>query len=159
MIVAQQCGDHFVQKELFMTSMQIDQVQSAWQKVMPFRKDIAGLFYKRLFEIEPELSMVFKGDMHDYVKNIMFMIDLAILNLGQLEKVMPMLQEMANKYVQSGMKVDSNAVRNTLISTLEQHLGETFTEDIRSDWIQAYDVLVGVMKDAVTEKVTYGFTD
>ncbi|MGB2831353.1 MAG: globin domain-containing protein [Methylotenera sp.] len=148
-----------MQKELFMTSMQIDQVQSTWQKVMPFREDIAVLFYRRLFEIEPELSMVFKGDMHDYLKKIMFMIDLAILNLGQLERVMPMLQEMANKYVQCGMKVDSNAVRNTFISILERHLSETFTGDIRSDWIQTYDVLVGVVKDAVTEKVTYGFTD
>ncbi len=142
-----------------MTSMQIDVAQSTWQKVVPFRDDIARLFYKRLIEIEPELSMVFKGDMHDYVKKTIVMIDLAILNLGQLEKVMPMLQEMGNKYVQCGMKVDSNAVRNTLLSTLEQHLGETFAEDIRSDWIQAYDMLVGVMKDAVTEKVTYGFTD
>src|SRR3990167_896142 len=137
-----------------MTPMQIDVVQSTWQKVMPFREDIACLFYKRLFEIEPELSMVFKGDMHDCVKKIMFMIDLAILNLGQLEEVMPMLQEIGNKYVQCGMKVDSNAVRNTLVSTLEQRLGETFTVNVRSDWIQAYDLLVGVMKDAVTEKVT-----
>ena len=142
-----------------MTSMQIEVVQSLWKSVLPLRDDVAHLFYRRLFEIEPELSVLFKGDMQDSVKKIMLTLDLAILNLGQLEKVMPVLQEMSNRYVQCGMKVDSNVVRNTLLATLEQCLGEAFTVSLRNDWIQSYDLLLGVMKDAVTEKVTYGFTD
>lgn len=142
-----------------MMSIQIEVVQSMWESILPVRDDVAHLFYRRLFEVEPELSVLFKGDMHDGVRKIMLMLDLAIINLGRLETVMPALQEMSNRYVQCGVKVDSNIVRNTLIATLEQSLGEAFTVNLRNDWIQAYELLLGVMKDAVTEKVTYGFTD
>ncbi len=94
-----------------MRSMQIEVVQSLWKSVLPLRDEVAHLFYRRLFEIEPELSVLFKGDMQDSVKKIMLTLDLAILNLGQLKKVMPVLQEMSKRYVQCGMKVDSNVVR------------------------------------------------
>lgn len=139
--------------------MQIEVVRSTWKSVLPFRDDVAHLLYKRLFEIEPELSVLFRGDMQDGVKKIILMLDLAITNLEQLEQVMPALQELSNRYVQSGMKMNSNVVRNTLISTFEQYLGDAFTMNLRNDLIQSYDLLHGVMKDAVTEKVTYGFTD
>lgn len=139
--------------------MQIEVVRSTWKSVLPFRDDVAHLLYKRLFEIEPELRVLFRGDMQDGVKKIILMLDLAITNLEQLEQVMPALQELSNRYVQSGMKMNSNVVRNTLISTFEQYLGDAFTMNLRNDLIQSYDLLHGVMKDAVTEKVTYGFTD
>lgn len=142
---------------LLMMHAQIDIVQSTWQKILPFREDIATLFYKRLLDLEPEFGRLIKGDMQDHVNKVTLMLDFAILNLDQLEKVLPMISVISNEYVQCNL--DSNTVRNTLILTLEQRLGDTFTLKVRGDWIQFYDLLVGVMTEAVTEKVTYGFTD
>lgn len=55
--------------------------------------------------------------------------------------------------------LDGNTVLHTLILVIEQCLGEVFTMNLRNDLIQSYDLLHGVMKDTVTEKVPYGFTD
>jgi len=56
--------------------------------------------------------------------------------------------------------VNSNKVRNAFISTLEQCLDETLTEQQLNDWVQSYDLLLGVMKDVATEeKDTYRFSD
>ena len=49
-----------------MTPQQISLVTASWQKVMPISDTAAELFYGKLFEMDPALKPLFKGDM-DYL--------------------------------------------------------------------------------------------
>src|SRR5258706_11982879 len=46
-----------------MTPKQIEIVQSTFTKVAPIVEIAADLFYARLFELDPQLKAMFKGDM------------------------------------------------------------------------------------------------
>ncbi len=46
-----------------MTPEQITLVQNSFSKVVPIREQAASLFYGRLFELDPSLKPLFKGDM------------------------------------------------------------------------------------------------
>ena len=54
-----------------MTPQQIELVQSTWDQVKPDAEKVAALFYARLFELDPSLQSLFKGDMKEQGKKLM----------------------------------------------------------------------------------------
>ncbi len=54
-----------------MTAGQNDIVQSSVEQVIPRADIVAAMFYARLFEIAPELSLSFKGNLLDQIRNLL----------------------------------------------------------------------------------------
>ncbi len=133
-----------------MNSEQIALVQSSWEKVLPISETAAELFYDRLFETDYTTPDLFAGtDMKEQGQRLMGMIDVAVKGLNDLDTLVPAVQELGKRHPSYGVKAEHfDSVGAALLWTLEQGLGDGFTPDIKEAWIEVYNVLSGVMKEA-----------
>jgi len=112
--------------------------------------EVAGaLFYERLFTTNPGFRPLFKNDMRIQVGRLMTMLAMVVYNLHQPGQVLPAIRDLAARHVEYGVKfADYDALREALLWTLEQALGEDLTPAVREAWTVCYDELAGEMKAA-----------
>lgn len=135
-----------------MTPKQIELVHSTWDMVLPISDQAAAMFYARLFEIAPEVKPLFSGDMDAQGKKLMQMINTAVDNIEDVEKIVPALEDLGKRHVGYGVTDEHYAqVAEALLWTLEQGLGDAFTEDVKQAWTETYMTLAGVMIEASKE--------
>ena len=135
-----------------MTPEQISLVQSSMEKVLPIADDAAGLFYGKLFELDPEVQSLFKGNMEEQGRKLMAMIRTAVAGLSDLESIVPAVQDLGVRHIGYGVKdADYDTVGEALIWTLGQGLGEDFTDEVKTAWLEAYTLLATTMKDAASK--------
>jgi hemoglobin-like flavoprotein len=129
-----------------MTPQQVVEVQTSIAKVTPIAEQAAALFYGRLFETEPETRALFSRDMEEQGRKLMAAIAMVVNNLGELQAVIPAVQDLAKRHVAYGVRPEHYAVVGAaLLWTLEQGLGDAFTSEIRAAWASAYGALSEVM--------------
>lgn len=132
-----------------LTPEQITLVQESWAKVVPISETAAELFYGKLFELDPELKPLFKGDMKEQGRKLMAMINTAINGLTDLEAIVPAVQQLGERHVDYGVKAkDYDTVGAALIWTLGQGLGDAFTDGVKEAWVGVYTLVATTMKDA-----------
>ena len=136
------------------TLTQIELVQSSFAVIAPIADDAAALFYRRLFEIDPSLESMFKGDMAEQRRKLMFMLTAAVKGLPRLDRLIPVLEDLGRRHVHYGV-VDRHyeTVGQALIWTLEKGLGSAFTPDVREAWITVYGVLAATMKAGAVQQL------
>src|SRR6266540_433581 len=127
-------------------------VQESFEQVVPIADIAAELFYSRLFELDPTLRHLFKGDMKVQGRALMSMIKVAVAGLDKLERIVPAVQNLGRRHATYGVK-DSHyeTVGAALLWTLEQGLGEAFTSEVRAAWTEVYTLLATTMKEAASE--------
>lgn len=124
-------------------------VQDSFAQVRPIADDAAALFYKRLFEIDPELKALFSGDMKEQGQKLMKMLGMATNQLNDLDNLLPIVQSLGKRHVDYGVKEeDYDKVGAALLWTLEQGLGDGFTPQCRKAWTETYNLLATTMIDA-----------
>ena len=124
----------------------IDLVQHSFMRIEPLSMVVGRTFYERLFETNPEIKPLFKGDLESQGEQLMDMIGTAVAGLDDLEKLIPILQELGARHRKYGVEVSHyGAVAEALIWTLEQGLADAFTPDIRAAWVNVYGVLAETM--------------
>lgn len=135
-----------------MTPEQLVLVEETWEKVKPISEKAAELFYGKLFELNPELKSMFKGDMVEQGRKLMTMINTAVMGLKHLETIVPAVQDLGRRHVGYGVKdEDYDTVGAALLWTLEAGLGDAFTADVKAAWAETYGILANTMKDAANE--------
>jgi len=135
-----------------MTPEQKELVQSNWKDVEPISEIAAGLFYGKLFELDPEVRSMFKGDMKEQGKKLMQMLGVAVHGLDNLGELTPAIAAMGKRHAGYGVH-DSHydTVGAALLWTLEQGLKEKFTAEAKQAWTVVYTTLASVMQDAAAE--------
>lgn len=132
-----------------MNAEQVELVKSSWAQVMPIADQAAGMFYGKLFELDPSLKELFKGDMKSQGQKLMAMINTAVNSLEKLDEVVPAVEALGERHVGYGVKdKDYDTVGEALIWTLATGLGEAFTDEIESAWVDVYTLLADTMKGA-----------
>ncbi len=132
-----------------MTPQQISLVQNSWSAVIPIQDTAAGLFYQRLFVLDPAVRPMFKGDMKEQGRKLMKMLGFIVNSLTTLDQLVPVAQEMARKHVDYGVQPGHyDTVGAALLWALGQGLGTAFTDEVKAAWANAYGTLAQVMKDA-----------
>ena len=135
-----------------MNSRQIELVQSSFDQVLPIADTAADVFYKRLFELDPSLRVLFRGDMKAQGKKLMDALSIIVGNLRRIQLVIPGIRALATRHVAYGVKKSDYAtVGQALIDTLQVGLGGAFTAEVSEAWLAAYTLLAGVMKSAAEE--------
>ena len=135
-----------------MTPQQIELVKKTWVMVVPIADKAAELFYGRLFELEPSYRSMFKNDMTEQGKKLMKTINIAVEALDDVEPLVPTLKQMGADHAGYGVvDRDYNVVGAALLWTLEQGLGEAFTDEVKNAWAAVYDVLASTMKAGAAE--------
>lgn len=135
-----------------MTPEQIAIVQSNFDAVEPIADKAAELFYGKLFEIAPEVKPMFTSDIAEQGKKLMTMIGIAVRGLNDLDKIVPAVQNLGRNHVGYGVKEEHfGPVAESLLWTLEQGLGEAWTDEAKEAWTTVYGVLSSTMIDAMKE--------
>lgn len=132
-----------------MTPAQIQLVQDSFAKVAPIAPVAADLFYARLFEIDPTLKPLFKGDLKRQGAMLMSMIATAVRGLTNPDGLLPVLRHLGQRHAGYGVTDAHYAtVATALVWTLEQGLGADFTPAVREAWVAAYELMADTMMQA-----------
>lgn len=135
-----------------MTPEQALLVKTSWEKVVPISETAAELFYGKLFELDPSVKALFKGDMKEQGAKLMKMINTAVNGLDKLEEIVPAVQQLGVRHVTYGVKDEHyDTVGAALLWTLETGLGDAFTEEVKDAWATVYGVLADTMKAAAAD--------
>ena len=112
----------------------------------------AQLFYDRLFALDPSLHPLFKHDMARQRLKLMNRLQQAVAALDDFERIVPTLQNLGRDHAGYGVQDAHYAtVGEALIWTLTQLLGDRFTEEVRDAWLETYNLLSRVMREAAAE--------
>jgi hemoglobin-like flavoprotein len=121
-------------------------VQESFAKVAPVADVAMTTFYERLFEHCPRLKPLFKGDMRSQERKLLEALTGVVDSLDSLHLILPDLEALAQRHVRYGVQEHHyQAAGQALIETLEHHLGDEFTPEVRAAWVSAYTVLSDVM--------------
>jgi len=148
-------GEKAIHKEqtMSLTEDQIAKVQSTWEKVVPISEQAAELFYGRLFELDPNLKLLFSSDIKEQGKKLMKMISTAVRGLNNLETIIPAVEDLGRRHVDYGVKEEHyDTVGDALLWTLNKGLRDEFTDDVKQAWVAVYDTLATTMKNAAYQK-------
>lgn len=135
-----------------MTPQEIKLVKDSWAKVVPISETAAELFYGKLFELDPSVRSMFKGDMKEQGRKLMAILNTAVMSLDNLQSIVPAIQDMGKRHVGYGVKdTDYDTVGEALIWTLATGLKDDFDEQTKAAWIGVYTLVATTMKDAAAE--------
>ena len=130
-----------------MTNEQIKLVQDSFRQVVPIAETAAQLFYARLFELDPDLDLLFKGNLTEQGRKLMQMLGLAINSLDRLDQLLPVVRSLGARHVTYGVRDrDYNTVGQALLWTLQKGLGPAFTPDVEAAWSNVYATLASAMQ-------------
>jgi len=128
---------------------QVALVTESFALVEPIAETAADIFYDRLFEISPDLRVLFTGDMDEQKRKLMATLKVAVSSLNKPDALIPVVEDLGRRHKGYGVE-DSHydIVAVALLTTLAEGLGEAFTDDVREAWTAVYTLLANTMKDA-----------
>ena len=133
-----------------MNAAQQELVRTSFARLAVMPEVAGALFYERLFEVNPGFRPLFKNDMRVQGVKLMTMIAMVVFNLPEPSHILPAIRDLAVRHVEYGVKLtDYAALREALLWTFEQALGNEFTPAVREAWTVCYDELADEMKAAV----------
>jgi hemoglobin-like flavoprotein len=131
------------------TKEQIILVKGSFAAIVPIADDAAALFYRRLFEIDPRLERMFRGDMAEQRRKLMQMLTAAVKGLDRLEQLVPVVEDLGRRHAGYGVLDEHyDTVGTALLWTLEKGLGPAFTPETREAWAAVYGLLASTMQAA-----------
>jgi hemoglobin-like flavoprotein len=129
-----------------MTPSESSLVKDSFRQVAPIADQAAALFYARLFELDPSLRSLFRGDMVEQGRKLMAMIGTAVAALDRIETIAPAIRHLGARHLGYNVTEEHYAtVGAALLWTLEKGLGPAFTPEIRSAWASVYTLLANTM--------------
>jgi hemoglobin-like flavoprotein len=122
-------------------------IRETFALLAPITEQAAGLFYARLFELDPSLRQLFSGQMVDQGRKLMDMLAFAVHQLDQPDLLLPAVRQMGARHTRYGVRESHyETVGAALLWTLEQGLGPRFTPDVKQAWAQLYKLVADTMK-------------
>ena len=132
-----------------MNAQQIALVQSSFEDVKPIAGIAADLFYTRLFELDPALRHMFRGDLSEQKIKLMSTLAFAVAGLNQPERILGAVRDLGRRHAGYGVRPEHyQTVGTALLWTLRQGLGEKFTPAVAEAWAAAYGLVAATMQDA-----------
>ncbi|MCH8999033.1 MAG: PAS domain-containing protein, partial [Proteobacteria bacterium] len=128
-------------------------VQKSFAKVEPIAEAAAKLFYDKLFDLDPGLKALFKGDIEEQGRKLMATLKIAVKGLDDLKKLVPVLQDLGRRHAGYGVKPEHYAtVAEALLWALEQGLKDDFTPEVKEAWAAVYTILAETMMAAAEQE-------
>jgi hemoglobin-like flavoprotein len=129
-------------------------VQASFATIAPIADDAAALFYRRLFELDPSLERMFRGDMAEQRRKLMQMLTAAVKGLDRLDQLVPVVEDLGRRHGGYGVTdAHYDTVGAALLWTLEKGLGSAFTSEMKDAWAAVYGLLATTMKRAAREEL------
>lgn len=132
------------------TPEQKNLVQQSFALVAPIADQAGPMFYDRLFQLDPSLRLLFRGDMQEQSRKLMQMLAVAVRGLDDLDSIVPAVQALGRRHAAYGVRPQHfETVAGALLWTLETGLGPHFTPEVRAAWVAVYTLLSTTMQQAM----------
>ncbi len=132
-----------------MTHRQIELIESSWDFVILNTQETGKIFYDRLFELDPSLRQLFKGDLDSQSRKLVALITLVVHKLHNLHEVENDVKALGQRHANYKVAPEHYAtVGIALLWTLEKALGAAWTEELKEAWIDVYTILSNTMIEA-----------
>ena len=112
-------------------------------------------FYRRLFELDPNLRPLFKTDIEEQARKLMEMLAFA-LSMSERPGALAMeLRELGARHVTYGVRAQHyETVGQALIEMLAEVLAGDFTPAVREAWAEFYWFMTEAMKQGASQTAT-----
>ena len=136
-----------------LTLQKKDLIRSTWAQVEPIADDAAGLFYARLFEIDPTTEELFADtDMAEQRKKLMQTLNVVVTSIDRLDRTRPAIEELGSRHGAYAVRDEHyESVGAALLWALGQGLGEEFTAEAEEAWAELYELVASIMKEGMEE--------
>ena len=133
-----------------MTPVQKSLIRTTWAQVLPIAESAAGLFYQRLFEIDPTTRALFRDtDMAQQRRKLLHVLGVAVSSLDNLSALIKTVEDLGRRHAGYGVKdAHYDSVGAALLWTLEEGLGSAWTPEVAGAWTEIYGLLSGIMRAA-----------
>jgi hemoglobin-like flavoprotein len=130
-------------------SLQVEVLETSFEKVKPYANDFITSFYGNLFTDYPAAKPLFthtdmkkQGDM--LLTSLVFVVE----NLRKPDALSKALKGLGARHVKYGALPEHYPlVGNTLLKTFEQYLKEDWTPETKQAWTDAYGAIAEIMLD------------
>src|SRR5262245_52038626 len=132
-----------------MTNEHIDLVQTSFIRMKPLAEEAAVLFYARLFELDPSLRPLFKGDIRLQGLKLMQTLELVVESMDHIDEIGAERPALGARHRAYGVEDRHyETVGTALLWTIEKALEPHFTVETGEAWAAAYATLAHMMKDS-----------
>ncbi len=133
---------------MMLNPQQIKIIEETFEKIVPISETAASIFYDRLFEVEPKLRHLFKGDIESQGRKLMQTLGVSVKSIHNFAALKPILEDLADSHVSYGVsEKDYDTVGETLLYTLDKGLGSGFTQEVKDAWSILYSKISKTMTD------------
>ena len=130
-----------------MTPRQIALVRSSFAGIVPVLPLVVEAFYARLFERNPTILLMFRGDRKRQEERLATMLHTIVASLSDLEALRPVFRDLGLRHERYGVRPrDYEIFGECLIWTLECALGDTWSPHMRAAWAALFDQLSAIMQ-------------
>jgi hemoglobin-like flavoprotein len=127
----------------------IDLLRASFAQLAPREREVAAMFYDRLFELEPSLRRLFTRDKDLQGAKLMSMLGAIVARIHDLDALAPMVGDLARRHLAYSVRAQHHhTLGEALLWTLSRALGARFTPEAEIAWCRAYAALAAVMRDA-----------
>ena len=128
-------------------ALQIELLETSFQKIAPRGEDFVTAFYERLFRNYPQTKAFFAStDMKEQRKKLLGALILVIQNLRKPEVLTSALKGLGHRHVAYGVRPEHYPiVGNILLETFADFHGDDWTPEYHDAWAQAYEVICSIM--------------
>ena len=135
-----------------MSPEQVHLIRKSFAELSRHEHIAALVFYRRLFEIDPNLQRLFKGDIEEQSKKLLEMLGVLIAMLERPLGLELELKAMGLRHAGYGVKDEHYAmVGRALLDMLAETLDPGFTPEVREAWTALYGAVETVMKLGAAE--------
>jgi NAD(P)H-flavin reductase/hemoglobin-like flavoprotein len=127
-------------------------LKESWNAVAAHGDQVPLFFYSTLFLDHPEVRDLFPASMATQRDKLVTALGRIISHVDELDAVVPVVQQLGRDHRKFGaVAAHYPAVGGALLATLEQFLGDRWTQELADDWTAAFGVVAKVMTDAADE--------
>jgi hemoglobin-like flavoprotein len=122
-------------------------VKRSWGQIEPDAMRLAELFYSRLFEMEPPLRRLFRGDITAQQARLAAMLGTLVADLDRLEQLRPALRELGQRHAAYGVThAHYGTFGEALMWALHRVLWSDFTPEVEEAWRAAFKLMATEMQ-------------
>jgi hemoglobin-like flavoprotein len=133
-----------------LTHGQIQLIKQSWVVFRSMNPALVGdAFYSKLFVENPSLRKMFPKQMDEQYKKLIDMLSVIVARLDHLDDLSGEIAAMGRRHVQYGVRPEHyRLVGNALLWTLENGLGNDWSEEVKDAWEKCYATLADSMINA-----------
>jgi hemoglobin-like flavoprotein len=130
-----------------MTTREFSLLKYSFQRIGPFAEQTIGLFYRRLFELDPTLREFFQCGRIGPGRGLLEMVGLAANGTARLDSLALSARHLGLRHAHAHVKGRHyDTIGEALLWMLAQRLGTDFTAEMRTAWDKIYWLLAEPMR-------------